>query len=222
VRSPAAATRTAGASDPDSASSAGSFRSGTSPADRRRLGTRCAASRGSRAGVVSGAWRWSRGVVLHGSLALGGYLPGRSDIDLLVVVDDRLTPIQVPSLAEAGGQERPRAPVRVDLHAVNTRGRCRPDAFAGIKERVDSAELGPVVSQSAVLKRVPPGSEPDDRLGGANVADLGSRCRTRSTSLTVRPRAWSPTGSCRSRCRRSPTSARHVRECPSRTFAARR
>jgi predicted nucleotidyltransferase len=27
------------------------------------------------------------GVVLHGSLALGDYLPGRSDIDLLVVVD---------------------------------------------------------------------------------------------------------------------------------------
>lgn len=58
------------------------------------------------------------GVVLHGSLALGDYLPGLSDIDLLVVVDDPLTPIQLAPLAENGGQERPRVPVHVDLRVV--------------------------------------------------------------------------------------------------------
>jgi predicted nucleotidyltransferase len=31
------------------------------------------------------------GVIQHGSLTLGDYLPGRSDVDLLVVVDDPLT-----------------------------------------------------------------------------------------------------------------------------------
>jgi predicted nucleotidyltransferase len=31
------------------------------------------------------------GVLLHGSLTLGDYLPGRNDVDLLVVVDDPLT-----------------------------------------------------------------------------------------------------------------------------------
>jgi predicted nucleotidyltransferase len=29
------------------------------------------------------------GVILHGSLTLGAYVPGRSDADLLMVVDDR-------------------------------------------------------------------------------------------------------------------------------------
>jgi predicted nucleotidyltransferase len=28
------------------------------------------------------------GVILHGSLTLGDYAPGRSDVDLLVVIDD--------------------------------------------------------------------------------------------------------------------------------------
>jgi len=58
------------------------------------------------------------GVLLHGSLALGDYLPGRSDVDLLVVVDDPLTDRQRAALAEAVDQERPGAPVRVDLRVV--------------------------------------------------------------------------------------------------------
>lgn len=42
-------------------------------------------------------------VVLHGSLTLGDYLPGRSDIDLLVVVDDPLTDAHLAGLANAVG-----------------------------------------------------------------------------------------------------------------------
>jgi hypothetical protein len=48
-------------------------------------------------------------------LSLGDYLPGRSDVDLLVVVDDALTETQRAAL-EAGAEERrPPAPVPVDL-----------------------------------------------------------------------------------------------------------
>lgn len=57
-------------------------------------------------------------VVLHGSLTFGDYLPGRSDVDLLVVVDDPLADTQGAALAEAVDQEWPRAPVRVDLRVV--------------------------------------------------------------------------------------------------------
>jgi hypothetical protein len=58
------------------------------------------------------------GVLLHGSLTLGDYVPGRSDVDLLVVVDDPLTDTHAAALADAAGQERPRPPVRVDLRVV--------------------------------------------------------------------------------------------------------
>jgi Domain of unknown function (DUF4111)/Nucleotidyltransferase domain len=57
-------------------------------------------------------------VVLHGSLTLGDYLPGRSDIDLLLIVNDRLTDAHLASLTEAVGQRRPRGPVPVDLRVV--------------------------------------------------------------------------------------------------------
>ncbi len=41
------------------------------------------------------------GSYLHGSAVLGGFQPGRSDVDLLVVVDDGVTPAQVRMLADA-------------------------------------------------------------------------------------------------------------------------
>ncbi len=58
------------------------------------------------------------GVLLHGSLALGDFVPGRSDIDLLVVVDDPLTPAQIAALGEAAGRQASRAPGPVDLRVV--------------------------------------------------------------------------------------------------------
>ena len=57
-------------------------------------------------------------VVLHGSLTLGDYLPGRSDIDLLLIVDDPLTDAHLAGLANGVGQQRPRAPVRADIRVV--------------------------------------------------------------------------------------------------------
>jgi hypothetical protein len=55
-------------------------------------------------------------VILHGSLALGDYLPGRSDVDLLAVVDDPLDDARVDALTGAMAAEPP--PARVDLRVV--------------------------------------------------------------------------------------------------------
>ena len=58
------------------------------------------------------------GVIVHGSLTLDDYVPGQSDVDLLVVVDDPLTDTQVAALTEAVERQLPRAPGRVDLRVV--------------------------------------------------------------------------------------------------------
>ena len=58
------------------------------------------------------------GVILHGSLTLGDYLPGRSDVDLLVVVDDPLTDVQLDALSGVAAAHRAEAPGRVDLRVV--------------------------------------------------------------------------------------------------------
>ena len=57
-------------------------------------------------------------MILHGSLTLDDYLPGRSDVDLLVVVYDPLTEAQLDALAEAVAGHRSRAPGPVDLRLV--------------------------------------------------------------------------------------------------------
>jgi len=57
-------------------------------------------------------------VVLHGLLTLDDYIPGRSDVDLLAVVDDLLTDAQLAALTEAVAAQRPPAPGRVDLRVV--------------------------------------------------------------------------------------------------------
>jgi Domain of unknown function (DUF4111)/Nucleotidyltransferase domain len=58
------------------------------------------------------------GVILHGSLTLDAYVPGRSDLDLLVVVDDPLGDAQLAALTEALAAQRQRAPGPVDLRLV--------------------------------------------------------------------------------------------------------
>jgi Nucleotidyltransferase domain/Domain of unknown function (DUF4111) len=58
-------------------------------------------------------------VILHGSLTLGDYLPGRSDVDLLVVVDDPLDDARLDALT--GAVAAAPAPARVDLRVVTRR-----------------------------------------------------------------------------------------------------
>jgi hypothetical protein len=58
------------------------------------------------------------GVILHGSLTLGDYLPGRSDVDLLVVVDEPLSDTQLAALVAVTASRRAEAPGPVDLRLV--------------------------------------------------------------------------------------------------------
>jgi hypothetical protein len=58
------------------------------------------------------------GVILHGSLTLDDYLPGRSDIDLLAVVQDPLTDAQLAALTRTLARHRRQAPGPVDLRVV--------------------------------------------------------------------------------------------------------
>ena len=55
------------------------------------------------------------GVILHGSLTLDDYVPGRSDLDLLVVIDDPLGDARLAALVEAVASRRAAAPGPVDL-----------------------------------------------------------------------------------------------------------
>jgi hypothetical protein len=58
------------------------------------------------------------GVIVHGSLTLGDYVPGRSDLDLLVVVDQPLGDAQLAALVEVMASRRAEAPGPVDLRLV--------------------------------------------------------------------------------------------------------
>jgi predicted nucleotidyltransferase len=58
------------------------------------------------------------GVILHGSLTLDDYVPGRSDVDLLVVIDHPLGDAQLAALTEALASRRAQAPGPVDLRLV--------------------------------------------------------------------------------------------------------
>jgi hypothetical protein len=66
------------------------------------------------------------GVILHGSLTLDDYLPGRSDVDLLLVIDDPLGDARLAALTQAVAGHRPRAPGPVHLRVVTRQVAARP------------------------------------------------------------------------------------------------
>ena len=68
------------------------------------------------------------GVILHGSLTLDDYVPGRSDLDLLVVVDNPLGDAQLAALIEAMASRRAEAPGPVDLRVVTRQVAASPTA----------------------------------------------------------------------------------------------
>ncbi|MFE9204744.1 aminoglycoside adenylyltransferase domain-containing protein [Micromonospora sp. NPDC007230] len=70
---------------------------------------------GSVVDIVDGALR---SVILHGSLAAGGFRPGRSDIDLLVVVDGGLSDPQLDALTDRVRHARIDGASGIDLHVV--------------------------------------------------------------------------------------------------------
>ncbi|MET8837088.1 aminoglycoside adenylyltransferase domain-containing protein [Micromonospora sp. NPDC004540] len=60
----------------------------------------------------------ARSVILHGSLAAGGFRPGRSDIDVLVVVDGGLSDPQIDALVDRVRGTPIGTAAGVDLHVV--------------------------------------------------------------------------------------------------------
>ncbi len=84
------------------------------------------------------------GVILHGSLTLDAFVPGVSDVDLLVVVDEPLTDERWAALAEAAAAERMRAPGRVDLRLVRHRVVAAPTPLPPLEAYIEiSPELDP-------------------------------------------------------------------------------
>jgi hypothetical protein len=56
--------------------------------------------------------------ILHGSLVLGDYTPGKSDVDLLVVAERGLADAEIAGLTELARDEHAAAPARADLRVV--------------------------------------------------------------------------------------------------------
>jgi hypothetical protein len=94
------------------------------------------------------------GVMLHGSLTLDDYVPGRSDVDLLVVVDDPLSDAQLAALAEAVAAQRPWAPGRVDLRVVTRQVAASPTPAPPMEA---SIEITPGSASGMRVERRHPG-----------------------------------------------------------------
>ena len=118
-----------------------------------------------------------RSVILHGSLALGDYVPGRSDIDLLVIVDRPLARAEMEALTRALVVAQAHAPACVDLRVATT-------AVAGAPPELPPMEL---------YVALDPNAEPEIVVRHPGESDLLvelSLCRERGTALRgAAPRA---------------------------------
>ena len=80
-----------------------------------------------------------RSVILHGSLALGDYVPGRSDIDLLAIVAHPLAEAHTAELTRALIAEQANTSHRVDLRVVTAAVAAAPteappmELYAGLR-----------------------------------------------------------------------------------------
>ncbi|GAA4605236.1 putative nucleotidyltransferase [Actinoplanes octamycinicus] len=126
------------------------------------------------AGVIGGA---ARSVILHGSLAAGDFRPGRSDLDLLVVVDGGLTDAQAAALQRLVRQADPGAAAGIDLHVITA------DA-AGTASRAPALELylGRSSTAMEVERRVP--ADPD-LATELSMARAGGRALTGASPAEV-------------------------------------
>lgn len=94
------------------------------------------------------------GVILHGSLTLDDYIPGRSDVDLLIVVDDPLSDEQLDALTETVAMQRPAAPGRVDLRAVTRQVAASPSPTPPMEVYI---EITPASASGLQVERRHPG-----------------------------------------------------------------
>ena len=118
-------------------------------------------------------------VILHGSLTLGDFTPGRSDIDLLVIVERPLGDVQLAALRHAVDAVRNDAPCRVDLRVVTrasagsaTRAPAmeaaltlRPGKALDVETRIAEPDLAPEFSIARAHGRSLVGRAPDAVIG---------------------------------------------------------
>lgn len=85
-------------------------------------------------------------VILHGSVATGEYLPGKSDVDLLVVIESPLSPAEQNALTDLARGIRESWPSRLDLRIVLKSVALAPtqlpslEAYVHISQEVDLTE----------------------------------------------------------------------------------
>jgi predicted nucleotidyltransferase len=118
------------------------------------------------------------GVILHGSLTLGDYLPGRSDVDLLVVVDDPLTDARSAALTQAAAAYQARAPGRVDLRVVTRQVAGAPTPAPPMEAYI---EITPASGSELHVERRHPGER--------DLVVEFSMCRAHGRSLVGAPPA---------------------------------
>jgi hypothetical protein len=125
---------------------------------------------GSVLDVVGAA---GRSVILHGSLAVGGFCAGRSDIDLLVVIDGGLTDAQATALEGVVREADVGPAAGIDLHVVTVEA-------AGTPARAPALEL--------YLGRHRRSLEVERRVAGSlDLATELSMARSGGRSLTGAP-----------------------------------
>jgi Domain of unknown function (DUF4111)/Nucleotidyltransferase domain len=112
------------------------------------------------------------GVILHGSVTLDDYIPGRSDVDLLVVVNDPLTDTQLDPLTQAVATRRPRSPGRVDLRVVTRQVAASPTPAPPMEAYL---ELTPSSGSGLQVERRHPGER--------DLVVESSMCRAHGRSL---------------------------------------
>lgn len=109
-------------------------------------------------------------VILHGSLVMGDYVPGQSDIDVLVIVDRPLGPAETAPLARALIAEHAGWPGRIDLRVIT-------------REAAGTPSEAPAMELYLGLR---PGASPEMVSHHPGEADLVvelSVCRERGTAL---------------------------------------
>ena len=117
-----------------------------------------------------------RSVVLHGSLAAGGFRPGRSDIDLLAVVDGSLSDPQAAAI-EQGVRTGDAGPAdRVDLHVVTSESAGHPTRTPALELQVgrygDEVEVARRVTDADLLAELSMARSTGRSLRGAEPADV--------------------------------------------------
>ena len=82
------------------------------------------------------------GAILHGSLASGDFVPGKSDVDVLAIVDEQPSETELTALTSALDRLRPRAVTAADLCVVTRRTAAAPSPGPPVEiyVRLDPAE----------------------------------------------------------------------------------